>query len=174
MMPSIDDRLQSMQRALQEVILPALAPEESLAVEQAHLLLGHLAVIREQFDLALVYERAECASTEELGRQLLAQAAGGQRTLAAASALRQAADAPAPATAQHVRDRTIALSLAVEALMDASGIDGTDAFLASSAQAVITSNDRTSQRDRSWFRSMGFERGESALPPVAEILGVQS
>ena len=46
MIPSIDARLDSMARALQEAILPSLGDEQSLAIEQARLVLGQIAIIK--------------------------------------------------------------------------------------------------------------------------------
>ena len=42
MNPSIELRLRTMIRAVTEVILPAVNPHDSLAQEQAQLLIGHL------------------------------------------------------------------------------------------------------------------------------------
>ena len=42
MNPSIDLRIRSMLRALQETVIPALDPSDALAREQAGLLVGHL------------------------------------------------------------------------------------------------------------------------------------
>jgi hypothetical protein len=168
--PTIDDRLSSMARALEEIILPALPHDQSLAVEQAQLMLGHLAVIREQLDISPAFEQAECNDLENLANALLDTAQGGARTAASTLRLRELTDAQRPSDAKALRDRTVSLSVAIEELIEASGIDGSTAFNDCSAELVIKSNDETTQRNRSFFRSMGFERGDVALPPIAELL----
>ena len=49
MNPDIDLRLQSMLKALTDVIVPALPAQERMAREQAGLLIGHLQIISEQW-----------------------------------------------------------------------------------------------------------------------------
>lgn len=171
MIPTIDDRLSSMARALQEIILPALPPEQSLAVEQAQIMLGHLAVIREQLDIAPAFEKVECKGLESLSNALLDAVEGGEQTMASAMRLRDLTDASQPRDdAKAIRERTVELSVSIEDLIQASGIDGSAAFNERSKELVLRSNDRTTRRDRSFFRSMGFERGDVDLPPITEML----
>ena len=82
MTPSAADRMATMMRALAEVVLPAIDPANSLAVEQARLVLGHLAVLSGQGDEARL-DALELASEQDLARQLVALPAGGPLSAAA-------------------------------------------------------------------------------------------
>lgn len=48
MIPSTELRLQTMMRAMTESILPALDPKDSLAQEQAGLMMGHINALLQQ------------------------------------------------------------------------------------------------------------------------------
>jgi hypothetical protein len=165
MIPSADDRLSSMLRAMQEVILPALPAQESLAVEQAHLLLGHIALLREQLDRLSQYEQVEAASLVDLASKLVERAQGGAQTMAQVGALEAVLARQVPQEPCARRAFTEALSIAIEGLIEASGEDGSAAFLAVSTACVLNCGNSISQRDRSWFKSTGFERADVALAP---------
>lgn len=172
MIPSIEDRLSSMQRALEVAILPALPEDQSLAIEQAHLLIAHLGLVREQLDFAALFEQTELKELERLGEDLTAGAAGGSQTTAAAAELGALIQASPDPKAIAVRERIVSVSLAIEKLLAASGVDGSDTFRVISAQATIAYSKQSTLRDRSWFRSTGFERGEVQLPAIEELLSV--
>ena len=87
MIPSVDERLASIIRALSEVILPHLPPEASLAQEQAHLAIGHLQILRLQLDAAPAFEREELADAQAIGKALAAAITGGAATTIAIAAL---------------------------------------------------------------------------------------
>lgn len=170
MIPSIDDRLDSMARAIQEAILPSLDPKQSLAIEQAHLTLGQIAIIRQQLDLAPAFERHEAEAMVALARRLLADARGGVETTKAAEDLQQAVAAATWDSPPAVRAITHSVGCAIEALIAASGIDGDDAFRQSSFDHVLAAGRETALRDRSWNRSSGFEIADANLPEIATLL----
>lgn len=169
MIPSLPDRLSSMRRALESVIIPAIPTDNGLAIEQAHLLLAHLGLIDEQADHIEQYEIAELAALEALAGGLAREAGGGERTLAAAQELRATLDAPSPEDAKTRRERTVAISMAIERLVSASGDDGSPAFCTVSQNLIIADCERTSLRDRAWFKSTGFERGDTTLASPATL-----
>ena len=170
MIPSLADRISSMQRALHNVIIPAIAPDNGLAMEQAHLMLAHLGLIAEQADYTEPYEAAELVALERLATALAQAAGGGARTIAAAASLRAELESGDAADAGRRRARTVALSSLVEGLLDASGIDGDESFQAVSHDLIIAENRLSSTRDRAWFRSTGFETGDVSLPSLATML----
>jgi len=171
MMPSIDLRLASMIRSVQEVILPALSGHSGLAQEQAHLLLGQLMVLRSQVDGALAFERTEAASLADLASDLARTAAGGGETRAAASALATLLDGAVGELPADVRQFLQACSLAVEALVAASGEDGSKAFQASSAEAILHHGRQAALRNRRWFSAMNFEAPDVRLPALDPLAG---
>ncbi|WP_156680673.1 hypothetical protein [Sphingomonas profundi] len=166
MIPSIDDRLDSMARALAEVILPALPADRSLAIEQASLVLAHIGILRDHIDAAARFERREADAMLALARDLCDGAAGGERTMAAAAALRTAIDAASVDTPADARATTCRIGEAVEALIDASGVDGRADFKARSFDSVVAAGQVSAARDRAWNQAAGFEAADTQHAPA--------
>ena len=161
MIPSLDDRLDSVMRALQDVILPPQEPHQSLAIEQAHLSLAHLALVRERLDEAPRFELDEAQALLTLAGRLIETAGGGESTLSAARALHSTVQGAALDSPAAVRRATHAVGSAIETLIQASLEDGTPAFRASSLEQVLSSDRASAMANRRWNRAAGFE------PPVA-------
>src|SRR3546814_11904766 len=86
MTPSVDERFASVIRALTEVVLPHLPADASLAQEQVHLSVGHLQILRAQFDETPAFEREELGDAIVLAGALTDAIEGGQATRAAIAA----------------------------------------------------------------------------------------
>lgn len=161
-MPSIDLRLRSLMRAVSEVILPAIDPANSLAQEQARLLLGHLHAI----SLQLGHEDELAAQDDETARQLayalLASADGGTHTRAAQAAL-----------ALAVNGGRHGLLEAIDAFVLASGVDGSEACRASSLRIVLDDAHAAARHGRAWFRAMGFDPDPASLPDIPTLLAAR-
>ncbi len=67
MQPSFDLRIRTMNKALTEVVLPAVDPENKAAIEQLQLVVGSLGLIQEQMDHAHWFEIVD-------GRSMIAMA----------------------------------------------------------------------------------------------------
>lgn len=160
MIPSIDDRLDSIVRALQEVILPALDAHQSLAIEQAHLSLAHIGIIRQQLDDAPRFELDEAETVLALARDLLGAADGGAATLSAAKALRAAVDAATLDSPAAVRGATYEIGSAIEGLIHASHEDASNAFRTASLEQVLASGRKSALANRRWNLAAGFEPPE--------------
>ncbi len=172
MIPSVDDRLDSVMRGLKDVVIPALPANESLALEQAHLIFGHISLLRDQVDLMLAVERAEADELRALGHLLVEAADGGARTLSTAATLRGLLEESAGRFSPRVVRQSIAdISHGIEALIAAGGVDGSDAFVATSDAAVLDAGLYAAERDRSWFSATGFERADVDLRPIARFIG---
>lgn len=72
MNPSVDDRLNSVLRALQTVVLPALPESASLAREQVMLAMGHIQIVQAQRDATPGYEAGELADLRAMAAAVLA------------------------------------------------------------------------------------------------------
>jgi len=160
MNPSVDLRIHSMMRALTEVVLPAVDPDNSLAQEQVRLLLGHLHALTLHYRDEARLDEQSLIALETLAHELLAQCAGGAGTLAAAKAVQVAL----------VASDTRELSRAIESLMIASGVDGEPAFQAASAALVMTHARSETWRGRTWFKAMGFDAAPDSLPTIDQLL----
>jgi hypothetical protein len=175
--PDIGTRLATISMALRQVVIPALPPNEVLAIEQATLCVGHLGVLSEQYNYLADYETLCLAEMAGLGRALADAANGsageGDETLAAADALRQiveeagALGAPAH-TRRESRNR---IATAIDELLMASLADGSPEFLAGSERLVVAHGKQQTLRDRAWFQHTGMDPDRAALPSIPDLIG---
>jgi hypothetical protein len=152
MIPSVDDRLASVVRALTDVVLPSLPPEAGLAQEQIQLAIGHLQILRAQFDATQDFEAEETSDARALGQLLLAAGSGGLTTSAALASLKSAVNAKATPRADR-----IAIHTAIDAVVKACSIDGSDAFRAQIGKIIVTHQTPRTLKDRKWFAPFGFD-----------------
>jgi hypothetical protein len=154
MIPSVDDRLASVVRALTDVILPSLPPEAGLAQEQIQLAVGHLQILRAQLDGVPAFEAEEADDARSLGRALVEAGAGGTETQAAISALEIALSPN-----DDVRATRISIHDAIDRLVAKASIDATQAFRAELGRLIISHQSVRTMKDRKWFEPMGFDAG---------------
>ena len=155
MNPSVDDRLASIVRSLTDLVLPALPPEAGLAQEQVHLAIGHLKILRAQFDAVPAFEAAELSDTHALARALLADAHGGPATEAALGSLRLALDPPVGT--EHVRETRVRINGAIDVLIRQMSADGDEAYTRRAGEVLVRLQGERARKDRRWFALMGFD-----------------
>jgi hypothetical protein len=170
MNPSINHRLDSMMRAVTEIILPALGSSNSLATEQAGLLLGHMSVLRMQIDNAPRYLGVEMQAAKTLGRALVAEASGGTETKASVATLTAALEERGTNGPAQADDRLERINEAIENLVYAMKEDGDAESRACVSKLILEHGKAAAERDRVWFSAMGFEAADSALPSFSDLL----
>ena len=172
MTPDIEVRLLSVIKSLEEIIIPALDPSQSLAQEQAATALLHLKVIRGQSAYVADYLTLCLDETALLGRELVAIAAGGPETRAAAIELDQAIrSATAPDQKLYtLAQRRDGIAAAIDTLIDASARDGSPPFLQSSLELILHHGYTEATRDRAWFKAAGLDPDAAILPAPAELV----
>ncbi|MCB1668245.1 MAG: hypothetical protein KDI24_07790 [Pseudomonadales bacterium] len=144
MIPSTELRLNTMMRAMSESILPALDPTDSLAQEQAGLLMGHINALIQQQGKEAEIDQQEYHDLSELAHQLLSIADGGEQTQAAMSEVSKA-----------IKNACrISLSIATEKLIIAD--DASAAFKAAARQPILDYARLSTNRGQEWFKPMGF------------------
>lgn len=154
MNPSVRDRLASVVRALNGVVLPALPKEAGLAQEQAMLAIGHIQIILAQMDGTEGFVTEEAADYANMGTAIVAAASGGTKTEAAKTALRTALQddaTPAPEA------RTAVIQEAIDQLLLAMAEDGEQAARSAVNATIIVQSAARSDKDRRWFAAMGFD-----------------
>jgi hypothetical protein len=153
MNPSVKDRLASVVRALNGVVLPALPKDAGLAQEQVMLAMGHIQIILAQMDAAPGFLADEAHDVSEMGRAVADAATGGAATQAANMALEKTlsieGSAPEVQTAQ-IQD-------AIDAVLTALKIDGDPASYAVVKTLILTQGAVRADKDRRWFAAMGFD-----------------
>lgn len=167
MMPSIDLRLATLRRAVNEVILPAIAPDNALAREQAQLVAAHLELLARQLDDAPRIDAALARGTAALALALVAHAAGGPCTQAAASALNECANA-GDAAAPGLRRAQIAA--AIDAYMDALAVDGDEAARQRAHDLIIEHALNDGRLERVSFAGNGLDPERAELPCLDALL----
>jgi hypothetical protein len=170
MNPSINHRLDSMIRAMTEIILPALGSSNGLATEQAGLLLGHLNVLKLQLEYASRYQQAELYDAMGLARALIAEASGGAETKAAIARLSATFEEPRGNYTVRADDKLESINEAIENIIHAMKSDGEPVSRTLTHRLILNHGKATAERDRVWFSAMGFEAAESGLPSFSDML----
>lgn len=169
MIPDIELRLDSVRRALTEVILPAIDAGNSLAIEQTMLAIGHIGMIMGQADSVADYVSICFADLVETMADL--PPADGPKTAAAAATF--AAALPVPAQDADCRAAYRTASAALEHLIRTADGDGDTAFRRELHQRVLAFTKRQSLRERSWFGASGFDPDARTLPSIAEMISAE-
>ena len=158
MTPTTDERLASVIRSLTEVILPHLPAEASLAQEQAQLAIGHLQILRLQFDSVHGFEAEELADTRALASELATAMTGGASTTAAGESLEALIAGPSG----EARAALSAVNRGVERLVQAVSADGSDDARKKLPEIILRHESKRVEKDRRWFLPYGFDTMEAA------------
>jgi len=169
MTPSIKNRLSSMVHALTDIILPAIDSDNSLAREQAELVVAHLTLIGRQIDKASDFDRLELRAVINLGRTVSAIALGGSHTSEAADTVTAAIKAAAH-EGDDRQEGIRSINHAIEQLIRACNIDGEKASNEKIAAKIIAHTKAQSLRDRVLFAATNFDAEKDSLPSQEEIL----
>lgn len=159
MTPSVDERLASIMRALTEVVLPHLPADASLAQEQVHLSVGHLQILRAQFDETPTFEREELGDHRALAVALAAAIDGGAATEAAIAALNRTVTG---CKGDDVRGELRAIDRAIETLVKSVSLDGASGAKARLSSIILDHERVRVLKDRRWFLPFGFDTMEEA------------
>jgi hypothetical protein len=163
--PSIDIRLASMVRAMTNVIGPAIEPGNSLAQEQARLMVGQLNMIATQWRRVFPYANLCLDDLCQTVKQL--QPAGGPATMAAAAALTRVLETRNTVDPEKQYQEA---SRALEALVRAVATDGDEKFGRAFEQTALQFGLRQSGRDLAWFAMSGFDIDADSRPSIDEML----
>lgn len=164
MIPSIDTRIMSAIKALEQVVLPALPPGERLAREQCEITMGHLRVLASQWRHAVPMARRELALSVGLVERLLPSiadpdAADFSRALEAARRIDADDHDAIEAAGRHLG------ALLDQWLKSAPGL-----FEDAGIQAVVKDHARLqSHHERIWFAAAGIANA-GGLPSIADYL----
>jgi hypothetical protein len=159
MNPSVEDRLNSVVRAIGGVILPALPESASLAREQAMLAMGHIQIILAQLPATAAFEDEEANDLHRLGLSVSGVAAGGQSTTSATAALITVLE---DAGHRAASDRTSRVQNAIDAVLLALVEDGDPVSAKAVHEIVLDRGAARAREDRQWFAAMGFDSDFSA------------
>jgi hypothetical protein len=169
----IDDqvRIRSLIRAMQEVVIPSIAPEAQLALEQANLVRLHLSLMLAQSDYAYRLQLSELVHFSAMLEELIACLPAAPRSidLDAAQELLQRAQ---PIARLRVPDRgelarlTADVRDTADRMLEAA-LDHGDAEQA--ARIVLDYAKRQIARERVAVKTAGFDLDAATLPDLKDV-----
>lgn len=169
-------QLQAVIKALSDVVLPAIDPDNKPAIEQGKLSIGLLALLSQQLPVQFQFDCDELARLIATAGDIATQAQGGAATQAAVAALNDATLA-AGRTLDAARASPADVEAAVRNLRAATGAvvtevhrDGDAASRPKIQQTVLAMSKEQLLRDRSMLLMQGWEPDPKAIPPLSELL----
>ena len=172
-----DNALLASIKALDNVVRPALDPNDPLASEQLHLVTGFLKFLRTRlphwhsrhlFELEHyrtmaehVLNDAQSVSTDLSGR------------LEAAISKAKAVEHQDKAALSEIRSHVAELSMTISALVR-SAADSDTEVRERIEKSILAHSKKWVDMQRSWFAPQGFELHPEELPPLDAILGPRS
>lgn len=166
MLPSIDVRFRNLMKAIQEVVAPAIPGDEKLAQEQVRLIVGHLAMLKEQWKDAVRYEAGSFRMISELATAL-APHLDTQQTASLERTLVEVAD-----TDLYDIDALNAGICQVGAAIDAVilGEDGQKALPKAAWNIILDYGEKDALRSRVWFKGNGIDPDHDKLPSLEAVI----
>lgn len=171
-----DIQLQSMIKAMTDIVLPAVDSENRLAQEQARLVIATLQLVAKRLPIAYRYDRDELGRYLKLSRDLLAQvgpALRGDVTARLESQLSNGTDVFARARAEPVELETAIFDLraTVGALIQEAHERRDPQCRATVRQLVLAAAKQELDRERALVVDIGFEADPNDMPrPILEQL----
>lgn len=166
----------AMLKAMTETVLPAVDPENQLAVEQARLVIGMLNLMAVRLPLLARYDRAELESQVALAARLAAVSRGGPATRAALESMAAAERAATAVLAAAGTDpgdlerRLLEIRGSIGAVVRALHEDGEAASRGAVDRAVVEAARIDVERARAWLLPQGWESAPADLPPLEELI----
>lgn len=156
MIPEIDVQLAAVAKALADNVMPAVDPDNPMAVEQLHLALATLGIIRQRLPDLHAYLRRDLTEAIALARRIGADEGESAAVLASPES-----------SPQRIEAEVRALKEAITARIDAARGTPHEAAVAS---AVLDAADPAILRWRAWAIGMGFEPDPAAVPALGDLL----
>jgi hypothetical protein len=170
MTPSIEVRLESVLHGLRDVVIPAINPDEALAVEQSGLILAQLLMMLKQMPFADRYYRLCRDDARTTAAAIVQNPAGGARSKTATEALAALLD---ETEADDPHAQYLALAGEIATLTTAVTEDAEPGWRARVDTIVLEFSMRQNRRERVWFVDAGFDPDPAELPTLAALCAVK-
>jgi hypothetical protein len=174
-----DLQIKSILKAMNDVVLPAVDPNNKLAQEQARLCMGLLGLMARQLPLQFRFDCDELARLASFAADLQQVAAGGPQTRDAITALEKDA-AKANALLEHAKVAPAQVEQAVRAMRQTTGAlissvfrDGDEVAQERVQKATLAMSKEQLLRERAWVITQGWEPDPKLVPPIEELLGIE-
>lgn len=169
-------QIQSVLKAMTDVVLPALDPTNKLAQEQARLCMGLLALLGQQLPVQFKFDCEELTRLIALSHTLATEAkddACAATSLTALSAATHSASQVlerAKADPSEVRDSVRSLRATTSAVVQAVYADPAAQSVAAIQRTVLACSKAQLLRDRSMLLMQNWEADPKAIPPLQQLL----
>jgi hypothetical protein len=171
-----DIQIQSVMKSLKDVVLPALDPNNNLALEQGQLIMGMLHVMSQRLPLEYRFDCDELARLLELSSRLRDELTGGDETAAAIEGLRVSRDRGADvldrarAEPSEVYGAVKELRSKIARVVQCVSKDGDGPSRVAMAASVRAASAEQLKRDRAWVIGQGWEPDPTAIPSIESLL----
>lgn len=163
-------RIIAIERALRDVIVPAIDPKMGNAVEQAGYIIGHLNLLIAQNDWEYPFALGELRDflgfTADL-KAIAGEQAGAGAAISAAAPLAEVALPPLSDVKEHIH----ALREASDTLLR-TALDGPVEVRAAASERAIAFARLREARDAAWLQGKGYGMPEGGVLPIAEALAL--
>lgn len=173
-------QIQSILKAMTDVVLPAVDPDNKLAQEQARLIMGTLGLMARQLPLQFRFDCDELGRLIGFSHELLSIAQGGDQTVEANVALAVGTER-ANGLLGRAKAAPEEIERAVRDLRAASGAvvtqvySGGDAIARDRVQkAVLAMSKEQLLRDRSLLLTQAWEPDPKAVPAIETLLAKET
>lgn len=168
MIPSIEVRIHSAIKALDEVILPAVDPDDPLAREQTQMVIGQLRLLADQWNDAHTHAHTSLLAMRDLAQALVDAADSGEHSNREQARLRDHLDenpsvATTPQGIEPLERESRWLGTAIDDLIDSCMSDGSPALRRTFVRLVARYGIVQSNYDRAYFAC-------TELDPIAPSL----
>jgi len=178
MQPDTETRLKAMLRSLQDVIIPAIAADKRLAVDQANIVVANIAMLIEQHDMQLHYLIAELRDYRAFLQALLdysevSACQDVQKTQALLADLAPALDTELPLPDQLAQALTTVKTTVDEQVRQL--LDSSDPKTVAAVTRLTFRYARPQLlRERAWVAKAGFELEPEKIPSLEDLLSSES
>jgi len=169
-------QLQSMIKSMSDVVLPAIDPDNSLAQEQAQLILGMMHLMASRLPMQFSYDIDQLTRYVSLAREILAHGEGGQRTKEELALLNTSVDNGAQAlqgaqtSPADLEAAVLTLRARISALIETLWSDGEPTCRETISKAVLAASKEQILRERAWFAPQGWDADMSNYPSIESLI----
>ena len=162
-------------KSLQDIVAPAIAKDDPLAIEQLRLVIDYLEFVRSRVDYLYHREQFELRHYVGMARALSVVAAEVDPELATAiaeSVVAAEACAGRTASTDEIRDATAALAAGIRLLVRAAADAEAGTRKEIETTIVASSVERTAV-ERAWYLKQGFDQKAAEVSELAPLLAKQ-
>lgn len=172
-----DLQIKSILKAMNDVVLPAVDPNNKLAQEQVRLCMGLLGLMAKQLPLQFRFDCDELARLTAYSAELQRIAGSGGAQTREAVATLATSTTKASALLERAKVAPSEIEQAVRTLREGTGAlissvfrDGDAAAQDRVQKATLAMSKEQLLRERAWVITQGWEPDPKAVPPIEELL----